>query len=293
MVKSSKPKPSTWPVKFSWQEHFKDKKRTTKTILEIVLLVGLIVIFNSALTLTNVDSESSSLSEEGWGCNVFAETLHGTLDAYVPPEGEGAGGVVGSEDLVFNIETAQKEDEIKAVLIDIDSLGGFAVAADEVAKALKALTKPSVAVIRGYGDSAAYWVATGADVIFAHPLSDVGSIGITQSYLENSGFNTKEGYTYQQLSLGKYKDMGDPDKPLTAEEKQIIMKQLEENYNYFIDTVAVNRNIPVEEVRKLATGESFTGTEALQLKLIDQLGGLPEATAWLEKQIGAKPEFCW
>ena len=130
-------------------------------------------------------------------------------------------------------------------------------------------------------------------MIFAHPLSDVGSIGITQSYLENVGYNTKEGYTYRQLSLGQYKDMGDPNKPLTAEEKQIVMRQLEQNYRYFVETVAANRNLPVEEVKKLATGESWTGTEALQLKLIDQLGGLPEATAWLEKQIGVKPEFCW
>ena len=238
--------------------------------------------------------EESDISESEPACNVVGLTLRGTLDTYVPPEGsEGAGDITGSEDLVYMIEQAKDDSTVKAVLVDIDSPGGYSVAADEVAKALKALDKPSVAVIRGWGDSAAYWVATGADVIFAHPLSDVGSIGITQSYLENVKYNTKEGYTYQQLSLGKFKDLGDPNKPLTAEEKQLVMKQLEENYNYFIQTVATNRNIPVEELRKLATGESWTGTEALKLKLIDKLGGFPEATAWLEKQINTKPEFCW
>lgn len=240
------------------------------------------------------DESASSASEQAFECNVFGEKIHGTLDTYVPvnasPE---AGDIYGSEDIVYNIELAEKSPEIKAVLIDIDSMGGYAVAADETARALKALTKPSVAVIRGWGDSAAYWAATGADVIFAHPLSDVGSIGITSSYVESAGFNTKEGYTYQQLSLGKYKDLGDPNKPLTPEEREIIMRQNKQAYDYFIQTVATNRNISVEEVKKLATGESWTGTEALQLKLIDKLGGLPEAEAWLQEKIGAKPEICW
>ena len=240
------------------------------------------------------EEEESDVSASEPVCNVVGLTLQGILDTYVPAGGsEETGNIVGSEDLTFQIEEAANSSTIKAVLVDIDSIGGYAVAADEVAKALKALDKPSVAVIRGYGDSAAYWVATGADVIFAHPLSDVGSIGITQSYLESVGYNTKEGYTYQQLSLGKYKDLGDPNKPLTAEEKQLVMKQLEENYNYFIQTVATNRNIPVEEVKKLATGESWSGTEALELKLIDKLGGMPEAMIWLEEKIGAKPEICW
>jgi len=240
------------------------------------------------------EEEQTSVSVEEPSCNVNGIALHGMLDTYAPPKGSDNGGnIVGSEDVVFNIEAAAKDPAIKAVLIDVDSMGGTPVAADEVAKALKALTKPSVAVIRGYGDSAAYWAATGANIIFASPLSDVGSIGVTSSYLENVGFNAKQGYSYQQLSVGKFKDMGDPNRTLTAEEKQIVMKQLEENYNYFINTVAANRKIPVEEVKKLATGESWSGTEALKLKLIDQLGGFLEAEAWLEKQIGSKPEFCW
>ena len=269
----------------------------------IIMIVCTVAVIGGAVYLFNYepdlffDDEAQSTSQDAASesnCNVYAEKIHGTLDTYAPPEGsENYGDIAGSDIIVRNIETAAKDPNVKGVLIDIDSTGGYSVAADEIAKALKAFNKPSVAVIRGYGDSAAYWAATGADIIFASSLSDVGSIGITSSYLENAKYNNKEGYTYQQLSLGKYKDMGNPDKPLTAEEKQIMMKQLEHSYNYFVETVATNRKIPVEEVKNLATGESFTGTEALQLKLIDQLGGLPEATDWLEKQIGTKPEYCW
>ncbi|MFA4937494.1 MAG: signal peptide peptidase SppA [Patescibacteria group bacterium] len=291
----SKPK-KQGKAQFSWW-------RVSAVVGLVIMFACTVAVVGGLVYLYNYDDEFSD-DEENWEtsqestdqgvCNVYAEKLHGLLDTYEPPEGsENTGDIVGSEDIVFNIESAEDDPEIKAVLLDIDSTGGYPVAADEIAKALKALNKPSVAVIRGYGDSAAYWAATGADIIFASPLSDVGSIGITSSYLENARYNNQQGYTYQQLSLGKYKDMGDPDKPLTAEEKLIIMNQLEQAYNYFIQVVATNRNLPIEDVKKLATGASYTGTEALELKLIDELGGLPEARAWLEKKIGTKPELCW
>lgn len=134
-------------------------------------------------------------------CNVYAETLHGILDTYAPPKGsDSLADITGSDVIVGNIRTAADKPEVKAVLLDIDSGGGSPVAADEIAKALRALGKPSVAVIHGYGDSAAYWAATGASVIFASPLSDVGSIGVTSSYLDNVGYNAKQGYSYQQLA---------------------------------------------------------------------------------------------
>jgi protease-4 len=262
--------------------------------LAVAISVAAIYLVYNVYTENIVGYEDSAESEAAASCNVVGLVLRGNLDTYVPPEGsEGAGDVTGSEDLVYNIEEAAKDAEVKAVLLEIDSSGGYAVAADEIAKSLKAIDKPTVVVIRGWGNSAAYWAATGADVIFAHPLSDVGSIGVTSSYLDNVGYNAKEGYRFEQLSLGKFKDLGDPNKPLTPEEREIIMRQNEQGYNYFIKTVADNRNIPIEEVRKLATGESWTGTEALELKLIDKLGGMPEAEAWLKEKIGTQPEICW
>ena len=263
------------------------------TIVAFWVIVPVMGLFAYLFFTDDYEDYDTENFEETAQCNVYAERIHGALDIYTQPSSDDGYVVVGSDDIVFNIEAAANDDSVKGVLLDIDSPGGSPVAADEVAKALQALDKPSVAVIHGYGDSAAYWAATGADVIFASPISDVGSIGVTQSYLENVEYNTKEGFMYQQLSVGKYKDAGDPDKPLTPEEKQLAMKQLEFIYDYFVNVVATNRDIPVADVKKIATGQSFLGGEALKLKLIDQLGGLPEATTWLEKQIGAKPEFCW
>ena len=155
--------------------------------LIVATSVAAIYVVYNVYTEDILGYEDSAELEPSSSCNVYALNLHGMLDAYEPPEGsENYGYVTGSDVLVYNIEEAAKDPTIKGVLIDIDSTGGYAVPAEEVNKALKILNKPSVAVIRGYGDSAAYWAATGADLIIASPLSDVGSIGITSSYLDNT-----------------------------------------------------------------------------------------------------------
>lgn len=109
------------------------------------------------------------------------------------------------------------------------------------------------------------------------------------SYLENADKDTK----YVQLSSGKYKDAGDPDKPLTAEEKELFMRDIKLVHENFIEDVATNRNIPLEEVRSIADGSSVLGTTAKSLKLIDEIGSWTEAEKYLEQQIGEKPEVCW
>jgi len=109
------------------------------------------------------------------------------------------------------------------------------------------------------------------------------------SYLENVD-DTKK---YVQLSSGKYKDAGDPDKPLTEDEKAVLLRDVKIVHENFIEAVAQNRNIPVEEVRKIADGSSVLGMTAISLKLIDEIGSWTEAEKYLEQQIGEKPVVCW
>ncbi|MFZ2970004.1 MAG: S49 family peptidase [Minisyncoccia bacterium] len=155
------------------------------------------------------DSESDS--EYGF-CNVSKIKLQGELMPYIPNEDKNEDGstavdATSSEDIVDAIEIADNDENIQAIILEINSFGGGPVAAEEVANALKRATKPTVALIRGMGVSAAYWSAIGADVIIASANSDVGSIGITSSYLDNTEKNEKEGLTFNQISTGKFKDM--------------------------------------------------------------------------------------
>lgn len=247
----------------------------------------------------------SFANSESWdtaSCNVMGINLHGMIATYVPAQGSADdpeeyqamyGDAIGSEDVVGSIWGANYDDSIKAILLEIDSTGGYPVAGEEIANALKESTKPTVVVIRQSGLSAAYWASTGAKQIFASKNSDVGSIGVTSSYIDNVGKNQKDGNAYVQLSSGKYKDAGDPNKVLTEEEKQLFLRDIKITHENFIEAVAANRNIPIEEVRALADGSSVLGEKAKELKLIDQIGGWTEAQNYIEEQIGEKPEICW
>jgi protease-4 len=250
-----------------------------------------------------IKAPTGAISDSGDSyCNVVGINLHGMLATYIPTQGSADdpeeyqtqyGDAVGSEDIVSTIRGADQDDTIKAIIMEVDSSGGYPVAGEEIADALKQSTKPTVVVIRQSGLSAAYWASTGAEQIFASKNSDVGSIGVTSSYLDNVGKNQKDGNAYVQLSSGKYKDAGNPDKSLTEEERQLFLRDIKITHENFIEAVANNRNIPVEQVKAIADGSSVLGEKAKSLNLIDQIGGWPEAEKYIEQQIGEKPEICW
>lgn len=228
-------------------------------------------------------------------CNVLALPVNGYLSTYTLPAGEGEGGedVTSADELVEGISMAQDDEEIKAVLLSVDSGGGDGVAGEEVAQALKDLDKPSVALIRSVGASAAYWAATGADKIYVSKISDVGGIGVTASYLDETVKNAKEGYTYTELSSAKYKNVGDPGRPLSAEERALWQADIDKAHEVFVAEVAANRSLELGAVQKLANGLTYLGEVALNHGLIDEIGDVEVATRFIEEQIGAPAQVCW
>lgn len=274
-----------------------------KILIGSLVVVGFVVLSVASTAIYNgLFAWDTTYYDEQQSCNVLGINLHGMLATYVPVQGSADdheeyqiqyGDAVGSEDIVSSILSAEQDDMIKAILMEVDSTGGYPVAGEEIANALKKTKKPTVAVIRQSGLSAAYWASTGAKQIFASRNSDVGSIGVTSSYLDNVAKNQKDGSSYVQLSSGKYKDAGDPNKPLTEEEKQLFLRDIKITHENFIEAIAANRNIPVEQVRVIADGSSVLGDKAKSLNLIDQIGGWAEAEDYIEKQIGEKPEICW
>lgn len=255
----------------------------------VVVLVGV-----SAWWILSQDEESFA------GCNVVGINVHGCIMTYAPAADEGASGVpegcdaiAVSEEIIGTLEQASQHSNIRAVLLDIDSTGGQAQAAVEIEDALTMAGLPSVAWIRGYGDSAAYWVASAASTIIASEESDIGSIGVTSSYTDYSRQNAQDGITYNSISTGKYKDMGNPDKPLTAEERAALEKSNRITLDNFIETVATNRDLPIEKVEALADGSTWLGKEALSLGLIDALGTYPTVLEHLREVLQDEPVICW
>ena len=112
------------------------------------------------------------------------------------------------------------------------------------------------------------------------------------SYLDYSNQNKKEGITYNNLSTGKFKDAGDPEKILTLEERKYFERDLNILLNNFISDVAKNRNLNIAKVKSLADGSSILGEQALKDGLIDKIGGLHDVTNYLKAKIGTDVNLC-
>ena len=266
-------------------------------IVLAVVIASVIIIKDEVMWQFGIGDYSSDATGQD-SCNVAGVILHGRLVTYISPADYDVDGNLlvdqtASEDIVYSIKEAENDDAIEAIILEIDSYGGSPVGAEEIANALKNTKKPTVALIREGGVSAGYWAATGADRIVASKNSDVGGIGVTGSYLDYSGQNEKECIIYNQLSSGKFKDAGDPDKALTQEERNLFMRDVNILHQNFIKIVAQNRNLDIKKVEALADGSSMLGEMALKNGLIDQIGGELEVIEYIESQIIAQPQICW
>ncbi len=261
-----------------------------------VLLGGVVAAVAGLKSNGNV-SDINELELER-SCNVIGINLHGDLVSYAAPpvsdsEDEMSSDQTASEDVVYAITSAMKNHTAKAILLEVDSYGGYPVAGEEIAVALRNSTKPTVALIRQTGASAAYLAATGARVLFASKYSDLGGIGVTISYVDNVLKNQREGLTYNSLSSGEYKDVGDTNRPLTAADRALIMRDIKISHQDLIEDIARFRGIDTASIDKLADGSTMLGEAALKHKLIDRIGGMPEVEAYLAEQIGEEPIVCW
>lgn len=199
-------------------------------------------------------------------------------------------GVVTSDLIINDLKDAAKRDDIKAIILLINSPGGSAVASDEVAQKVKTIKKPVIAVIREVGASGAYWIASSTDKIFANRMSITGSIGVIGSYLSFGRFLEHWNVTYNRLVAGELKDLGTPFRELTPRERAFLQEKLEKIHQEFIRTVAENRNLSVENVTAIADGRFLLGSEALDDGLIDRLGTLDDALEWINATLQIEPE---
>ncbi len=275
------------------------------SIVKLVLILAiLLLVFYSLFIIGPLkdkapsdSSVSDSSSTTDKNCTVAGINLHGSLVTYIPNHADNDTtfnyDTTSSEDVVGAITNANDNPNIKAIVIEVDSGGGSPTGGSEIAEAVKSSKKPVVAFIREMGASASYWAISSASKIFANINSNVGSIGVTSSYLSNVNKNTKDGLVYEQLSVGKYKDSGSANKPLTQEERNLFMRDDLIIYQNFIEAVSTNRNIPIDKVKSFSDGSTVLGQKAKELGLIDTIGGISEVEQYLEQKTGEKPDICW
>ncbi|OJW14822.1 signal peptide peptidase SppA [Mucilaginibacter sp. 44-25] len=205
--------------------------------------------------------------------------------------GEGDDNSIGSETISKALRKVRTDDKVKAVVLRVNSPGGSALASDVIWREVM-LTKKVKPIIVSMGDVAAsggYYISCAADSIFAEPNTITGSIGIF-AILPNMQklFNDKLGVTFDGVKTGKFADLGDVSRPLTPEERALLQNDVNHGYDSFTKAVANGRKKTQAYINSIGQGRVWTGTQALQIGLVDRLGNINDAVKCAAKKAGIK-----
>jgi len=198
------------------------------------------------------------------------------------------GNVMGNETMTKILSKVEKDRRVKAVVWRIDSPGGSGYASDMIWNGLEKVKKkkPLVSSMGMVAGSGGYWIAMNSHKILADPLTITGSIGATGLKPVLEGTYDKLGINRETFKRGKYMDMYSTARKTTPEERDMILDMTDTFYDYFIDKVAVGRNMKPEDVRKIGGGHVFVGRRALSIGLVDRLGGMYDAIEEAKKMAG-------
>ncbi|QDU04985.1 Protease 4 [Gimesia chilikensis] len=197
--------------------------------------------------------------------------------------------VLGSDTFIKAVEKAAKDDQVKAIVVRVDSPGGSALASDLMWRALEESGKPLVVSMGDVAASGGYYISMGAERIFAEPGTLTGSIGVVGGKLAVEGLYNKIGITTSVISRGKNSGTFSPMTGFTESEKAAVTKLLHAVYKQFTEKAAEGRKMKYDQLEKLARGRVYTGEMALKIGLVDELGTLEEAIEYARK-LGKIPE---
>ena len=251
--------------------------RNVWKIVSIVLICVIVLfMFLVGCFLINFFGGGFGRTSYNVGDSVYEIRLEGVISGE-QYSGLLGGGTVTPEYIIGQLDAAESNPNVKAILLRVNSPGGSPSASQEIYEEIRKIEKPVVVSVSETCASGAYYVSCAADKIIANRSSSVGSIGVIMQIPNYEDLYEKLGIKYTTIKQGKYKDIGSSDRPITAEERKLLEDQLKVIYQQFITDVAEARNMEVSEVEELATGWVFLGTEALDLGLIDGIGNYKDA----------------
>ena len=195
--------------------------------------------------------------------------------------------------LMRQFRKARQDDSVQAVLLRVNSPGGSAAATQEAAAELQKLKDSGKPVVVSMGDTAAsgaYWLAAYGDKIYANPSTITGSIGVYMSYYDVQGLSEKLGVREEKIKSGPHKDIFSPFRPMTEEERRLTQNMVDDMYEQFVAVVAEQRHMDGEKVRSLADGRVFTGVQAKEAGLVDELGNYYDALGYAGTLIHGDPD---
>ncbi len=238
------------------------------TVVAVTLVIWLVVV---GLFLAVTGGVLSKSGDGATGGGYFGPRV-----AIVELEGV----ILDVDDLIKDLKSYRDNPQVRAVVIRINSPGGVVAPSQELHDALVRLRqggKPVVASLGSVAASGGYYVAVAADRIYANPGTLTGSIGVIMQMANFEQLMKKVGVDYVVVKAGAFKDVGNPGRPMTPEERRVLQALLDDVHGQFIGAVAEGRKLDRAQVTQFADGRIFSGTQAKALQMIDELGGLEDA----------------
>lgn len=241
------------------------KKRSDIIIGVIILLSFLFFLFVILIGLSGIYLEDGA-HFYSFGKKVAIIEIYGVID--------------NSDEVIRQLKRYAKDNSIPCIVLDIDSPGGAVVPSQEIyEEVLKAKEegKRVVASLRSLGASGGYYVACAADTIVANPGTLTGSIGVIFEFPVMQELFRKIGVRFEVVKRGEMKEVGTWNRPMTPEERELLQSVIDDTYDQFVDAVVEGRGLPQQQVIEIADGRVFTGRQAKELDLVDELGNLEDA----------------
>lgn len=202
-------------------------------------------------------------------------------------------GEIASLTLSRELRRLRQDDDVKAVVLRVNSPGGSATAAEAIQRELRLMrkVKPVIISMGTYAASGGYWISAYGDRIFAEPTTITGSIGVFGMQFDVKKLANDFGFTFDSVKTGKFADTFTISRPKTDEEMAMFQHMVDWIYGEFVAKVAEGRHLKPEFVQEIAQGRVWSGTEAKKLGLVDEIGGLDKAIAYAAGKAGLGGDF--
>lgn len=264
-----------------------ERRRWIALLIAIILVVASISVqLVTSLTsnlfsqLTEIENQSDEMliRDGDFDKKIAVVSLNGVIMDLGKPSFFDDG--YNHETFLNNLERAFEDDSVDAIILEVDSPGGGVFETEEIHRLIQEskeeFDKPLYVSMGGMAASGGYYVAAPADKIFAHPTTITGSIGVIMESINYAGLAEKHGVAFNTIKSGKHKDIMSASREMTKEEKEIMQSMIDEMYDEFVRVIVDGRGLDEKMVRNIGDGRIYTGKQAKEVDLVDEIGNLDD-----------------
>lgn len=241
-------------------------------VLFLAMMIGLGVMGTAVSSPTSSGAAGSS----GFGDAVAVVRVEGVITHSDSSEFSNN---ATSGRVIADLEAAANDDTVKAIILRVDSPGGTVTGSAQIYEAIQQLDKPVIVSMAGVAASGGYYISAPADYIMARPDTTTGSLGVVLTLYDAQELSEKVGVKVSSITSGPNKTIGSPWEDMTAEQQEILEAFIDESYDEFVRIIADGRNLDKETVLALADGRIYSGRQAQEVGLVDELGNFDDAIA--------------